>query len=90
MVCLGEKAQVHALKHADRLRGFCRVEVDATGRGAKAQMKGANLRRARYVLIAGEDEVSAGTFQLKDLNDGEQREVGAADLDAAIREGLGL
>jgi histidyl-tRNA synthetase len=90
LACLGHAAQVHALRLADGLRGFCRVEVDTSGRGVKAQMKGAVLRRARLVLIAGDDEVAAGTIQLKDLNDGTQREVGGEALPAVVREVLGL
>jgi len=90
MACLGQPAMIHALAHAELLRGVCRVEVDTTGRGIKAQMKGAHARGARLVLIAGDDELAAGNFQMKDLNDGHQREVAGDGLLAAVREVLGL
>ena len=86
MVCLGVKAQAYALAHAERLRGICRVDVDTTGRGAKAQMKSANTRRARMVLIAGDDEVVAGEFQLKNLETGQQDAVAQDLVLAAVRE----
>ncbi len=90
MACLGQPAMIHALAHAELLRGVCRVEVDTTGRGIKAQMKGAHSRGARLVLIAGDEELAAGGFQMKDLNDGHQREVAGDGLLAAVREVLGL
>jgi histidyl-tRNA synthetase len=76
------------LAHSDRLRGVCRVEVDTTGRGAKAQMKSANTRKARIVLIAGSDEVVAGEFQLKNLDTGHQEAVAQDSVLAAVREVL--
>jgi histidyl-tRNA synthetase len=88
MVCLDETAQIFALSHADRLREFCRVEVDTTGRGAKAQMKGANTRGAAIVLLAGGDEVAANQFQMKTLATGDQVAVTTDQLSAAVREVL--
>jgi len=88
MVCLGDAAQAYALRHAGKLRASWRVEVDTTGRGAKAQMKGAVARGARVVLIAGDDEVAAGTFQMKTLATGDQVAVAAASLADAVGEVL--
>jgi histidyl-tRNA synthetase len=88
IVCMGRASETYALKHADRLRGVCRVEVDSSGRGVKAQMKSANTRNARFVMIAGDDEVTAGSFQLKDLTTGEQEEVPASEILARVREVL--
>ena len=85
---MGERAAVYALSHADRLRGICRVEVDTSGRGIKAQMKGANVRRARIVIIAGEQEIAAGTFQMKTMDTGHQEEVAAGELLTKVREVL--
>jgi len=89
-VCLGEGAQQYVLPAADRLRELCRVEVDTTGRSAKAQMKSADVRRARLVLIAGEEEIAAGTFQIKNLETGQQDEVTVDGALALLREVLGL
>jgi len=90
MVSLGEAAQAYALRHADRLRGVCRVEVDTSGRGVKAQMKGANMRAAKIVIIAGDDEIAAETFQVKNMDTGHQQEVANRELLAMVREGLDL
>ena len=88
MACMGEGSQRYALGAAELLRGFCRVEVDITGRGMKAQAKSANLRRARFLLVGGESEVAAGNLQLKNLETGEQQPVARTEVLAAVREVL--
>jgi histidyl-tRNA synthetase len=88
VVCLGEAAQQYGMVYADLLRGSCRVEVDTTGRAAKSQMKTADSRGARVVLIAGDDEIAQEVFQLKDLSSGEQSPVGCREILTAVREVL--
>jgi histidyl-tRNA synthetase len=88
VACTGLAAQRYGFVSADLLRGFCRVEVDTTDRSLKAQAKSANLRKARLLLVVGEDEVGADTIQLKHLDTGEQKPVARADLLAAVREVL--
>ncbi len=88
--CLGPAAQRYALAPADGLRGFCRVEVDCSGRAAKAQMKSADGRRARVVLIAGDEEIAAGQFQLKNLRTGQQYAIARGEVLAAVRGVLAL
>ena len=78
---LGERAAVEALGIAERLRreGHI-VECDIVGRSLKAQMKYANKIGARYTLIIGDSECDAGVAQLRDMQDGEQREVSLSDF----------
>ncbi len=70
------------------LRDICRVEIDTSGRSLKAQAKSADQRRARLLLVAGEDEMTAGVFQFKNLATGEQRAVERGEIVAAVREVL--
>ncbi len=90
VACRGSEAERYGLVEADLLRGFCRVEVDTSGRSLKAQAKSANLRRARLMLIVGEEEVEQGILQLKNLEDGEQVSVACGDLLSSVREALDL
>ncbi|MHB8079029.1 MAG: histidine--tRNA ligase [Candidatus Krumholzibacteriia bacterium] len=90
VVCLGPAAQRYALARVDALRGVCRVEVDCSGRAAKAQMKAADSRRARLVLLAGDEEMAGETLQLKNLESGQQFAIAAGGVLAAVREVLGL
>jgi len=88
VACLGEPAQRYALAEADILRDICRTEIDTSGRALKAQVKAADQRRARLLLVAGDQEMRDGIFQLKDLSTGEQRPVGKDEILAAVREVL--
>ncbi|MGD9547033.1 MAG: histidine--tRNA ligase [Candidatus Krumholzibacteriia bacterium] len=88
VACLGDGAQRFGLVAADLLRGFCRVEIDTSGRSAKAQAKSANQRRARILLTVGEAEIAADSLQLKILETGDQRPVARLDLLAAVKEVL--
>ena len=86
VACRGAGAQRMALGCAERLRGSCRVEVDTTDRSFKAQAKSANLRKAKFLLLVGDEEVETGTLQLKNLEDGEQTPVAPDKVQAAVRE----
>lgn len=86
VACTSLEAQQFGFVSSDLLRGFCRVEVDTTGRSLKAQAKSANLRQAKLLLVVGDEEVNAGTIQMKQLDTGEQKPVARAELLAAVRE----
>ncbi len=88
VAAVGDDVQRYALVAGDHLRGMCRVEVDTTGRALKAQIKSANLRRARVLLVAGEQELAEGTIQVKDLGTGQQSTVARHSLLEAVREVL--
>jgi len=49
-----------------------RVETDFSDRGLKSQMKRAGRLNARYVLIAGEQELAAGAVMLRNMATREQ------------------
>jgi histidyl-tRNA synthetase len=90
VACTDVAAQRFGFVSADLLRGFCRVEVDTTGRSLKAQAKSANQRQARLMLVVGAQELETGTIQLKHLDTGKQEPVAGGDLLAAVREVLAL
>ena len=76
IAALGEGAMIKALGIVERQRRagvYC--ECDIVGRSLKAQMKYANKIGAEYTLIMGENEVDAGVAQLRNMQNGEQREV---------------
>ncbi|MDD5720442.1 MAG: histidine--tRNA ligase [Candidatus Krumholzibacteria bacterium] len=88
VACSGETAQRYALVHADILRDIARVEIDLSGRGLKAQVKGANLRLARILLVVGDNEVRERVFQFKNLATGTQEPVPRDEILRAVREVL--
>ncbi len=57
-----------------RLRGIAAL-MDVRGRSVKAQMRAANRSRSRFVIIRGDTELAAGTFQFKDMDAGSQAEL---------------
>jgi histidyl-tRNA synthetase len=86
-VAMGDEATRAAFGLTHRLRGSgLRVGLDLQGRSFKAQMREANRQQARFAVILGEDELSAGIVQLKDLSSGEQRAVSLGELTSALRQ----
>ena len=73
---LGDEAKGEALSLASRLRnkGIGAVLAPA-GKSLRAQMRFANSLGVPYALILGEDEISRGAVVLRDMANGEQREV---------------
>ena len=63
-----------ALAMALRTAGFY-AEFDVVGRGLRAQMKYADKLGARYCVVLGDNEISDGKAQLKNMLTGEQQEI---------------
>jgi len=63
-----------------------RVRMELTGKKLKAQMKLAGREKARWVVLRGEAELTAGTVQLRDMISGEQSEVPLAEISGRLTQ----
>jgi histidyl-tRNA synthetase len=88
LVGLGADAQRENAKLAQALRrqGIA-VGIDCLGRGVKPQMRAANRSGTRYCVIRGENELADGIGQLRDMRDGEQREIKIDELGGILGAG---
>ena len=77
----GEGAALQVMKYAQVLRreGFSVLQHSGY-QGLKAQMKKADGSGARFALIVAQDELANATVTLKDMQQGVQQTVAAADL----------
>lgn len=66
-----------------RMRGVV-TQLDLAGKSLKAQMRAASRAGARWAVLHGANEEAKGTFQLKDMESGEQREVDMVELLAKL------
>ena len=73
---MGPEAQKKAFQLADELHK-CGIpaDCDLCARGLKAQMKYADKIGARYTMVLGENELAAGSAELKDMKTGEKKTV---------------
>jgi histidyl-tRNA synthetase len=86
MIALEDEAVEWTFVEAQRLRrAGLYVGLDLKGRSMKAQMREANRQNVRFTLIAGKDELSAGSIQLKDMSSGEQIELSPQEIVDFIR-----
>ena len=78
---IGDQAaiKVHGLVHELRREGIS-AEADHMKRSVKAQMKYANRIGARFSAIIGDNELEAGKVNLKNMDNGETKEVALNDL----------
>ncbi len=81
---LGEAALSHAALLARELRRLgIQVEIAAEGR-LKRAMELANKLGARWALIVGDNEITAGLYALKNMASGEQQNVSREELIAKL------
>lgn len=74
IVFLGQAAREHSFGVAGELRrGGLAVAMEFEDRKMKKAMTQAAKSGARYALIIGDDEVSSGSYGLKELSTGEQQ-----------------
>ncbi len=79
---MGENANVKAAQIATDLRqeGFT-VLYDIVGRSVKAQMKFANKVGAMFTAVIGDSELQEGKAKLKNMENGEEREISLEAFD---------
>ncbi len=76
IVALGDEAQRWAFGAAQKLRAAgLRVGYDLRPTSVKAQMREANRSNAPHVAIVGQDELTEGAVQVKNMATGEQTAV---------------
>jgi histidyl-tRNA synthetase len=81
IAALGEEAKAFAVKLIRDLRQKnVTCETDYLQRSLKAQMREANRQKAEKVLIIGEEEIRKGKAVLKDMQTGEQEEIGLDEV----------
>jgi len=89
LVSVGERAAARSAALVSRLRETLSVETDYQGRSTKAQMREAGRMGARYALIIGDEELERGTAVLHDMRSGEEEDVAADGVAAALTERIG-
>ena len=67
---MGDAAALYAICLTEKLRkAGIKAETDTVGRSLKAQMKYANKIGAAYVIVLGDNEISSGKADLRNMSD---------------------
>ena len=85
LATMGEAAEGHAGELAAGLRAEGISVERSVDRKLKRALEVANKTGARYTLIIGDDEVSSGTYSLKNMASGEQVKLTRSELAARIK-----
>lgn len=86
IVSVGEepKRQAFKLLHTLRREGLS-ADMDYTNKNLKAQMKLANQKRTKKVIIIGEEELSYGIVKVRDMDSGKQEDVPISEVLQSLR-----
>ena len=91
IIPLGEEAKERSLVIAQDLRAAgIRTELAFGDRALKGAMKAADKSGARYVIVIGESELSAGLIELKRMSDGVTSSVKIDQLQGELARALSL
>jgi histidyl-tRNA synthetase len=82
---LGAASETHCVQLARELRSAGHTVELGLDAKLKRALELANKMGARFVLIAGEDEMAAGKYALKDMRTGQQETVGREELVQRIK-----
>jgi len=86
LVGLGDAAADWIFPAAHRLRALgLTVGYDLKGRSMKAQMREANRRNARRVVVVGDNELENQIAQVKDMDQSEQHPVPFGELEQMLQ-----
>ncbi|MDD5565609.1 MAG: histidine--tRNA ligase [Candidatus Omnitrophica bacterium] len=85
LILLGDQARQKGAKVLNDLRSHgIAADTDYESKSLKGAMRKANDFNARFVAILGEDELRKETISLKDMQSGQQREVGINEITQII------
>lgn len=74
LVSIGDGTHRECFKIAQRLRAQgLSCDLDYEGRSPKAQMRSANKRGAKRVIVIGPDELARGVVKMKDMETGKEK-----------------
>ncbi len=80
---IGSTASEKAFEIVSKMRSMgISAEFDHLGRSVKAQLKYADKLNVEYSAVLGEDEISSGTFSVKNMNTGETKVLKFSELSA--------
>lgn len=76
LIPLGEKAKDVCLTLLQQLReNDIPAEMDYSGRKLKSVMRYADIIKAKYVVVIGDEEIERGIVELKEMSSGETKEI---------------
>lgn len=86
VIPMDESFDMKGLELAQRLRSHGFIVEMTYGGGLGKRLKKANKANALYALIMGEEEVLSGKVTLKNLDTGEQMQLGQDQMESVLRE----
>ena len=87
IIPLGDRACKYAVGLTDRLLNEgAKVQYDLLRRSVKAQMKYADKIGAACTMVLGDSELDAGVATIKNMKNGEQKQIALNDLNKALLE----
>jgi histidyl-tRNA synthetase len=89
VVTVDDSAKAAAVKLVQELRdAFVVADIDYGGRNLKGQMKQASRIGSPFAVIIGPDELASGEYTVRDMADGTERKVRAAEVVEAVASSL--
>ena len=86
VVTLGDAARSYGVRLAAGLRGDGLSVLVAPARpSVRAQLRYASSMDARYAIIVGDEELQRGVIGMRDMDQGEQRQVTVAELPTLLQ-----
>ncbi len=81
IVSLGDAARNWVIEHLSEFRSKgISASMDYKGRSMKAQMKEANRQNARFALIIGDNELEAGKFVFRNMNESKEEQLSLKEI----------
>jgi histidyl-tRNA synthetase len=74
---MGEPAKKESIRLYSEIRQLGAEAFVGPSRGLKSQMRYASNMNASHTIIIGDDELSSGTYTVRDLTSGDQSEMTA-------------
>lgn len=83
----GSEEEAHCLKYVKELRANgISAEVYPTSAKMNKQMKYANARGVKHIVLLGQNEIASGKMQLKNMDKGEQQSLTLEEIIAELRK----
>jgi len=89
IVTVDADSRIYGFEVAQDLRKMgIECDMDYEGRSVRSQMREANRRKARFVLIAGPEELKQNAVKIKDMKSGREDSVPREKVAEVMRNGL--